>query len=136
MSRLWTPDGAVRARAAGIVFSPGPATTPDGPYTVADPTALVDKLAQGCWVIYPHEWSIEDGEDQHWRSRLSRLCLTRSWDILIQVQKRMSLTVAFSTALVPPVDQLTLSVSAVTAYREKDLPIPTEHEFLTRRSPG
>jgi len=118
------------------VFEPGPGTTPVGPYTVPEPTVLVDKLTQGCWAVYPHEWSAEDGEDERWRTRLSSLCLARGWDVLIQVQQRMSLTVAFSAALVPPVDQLTLSVAAVTAYREKDLPIPTEHDFLTRQRPG
>ncbi|WP_410675507.1 hypothetical protein [Amycolatopsis sp. cmx-4-68] len=133
MPQLWTPATVQRSRALAVVFEPGRGQNPYGPYTVAEPPELPSKLALGCWLVYPHEWGVEDGEDQVWRDQLFSACLARQLDVLIKVQRRMDLTVAFSALLVPPIDQLTASVAAVTTFRDHDWPIPTENAVKTGR---
>ncbi|WP_158884774.1 hypothetical protein [Amycolatopsis anabasis] len=125
MVRLWTPSAARTFAAPAVVFEPG-THHPFGPYTVAEHHELAGKLKLGYWLIYPHEWSAEDGGPQRWRENLQALCAARLLEVVIHTQHRMCLDVAFNAAAVPPIPQLTESVAAVAYHRDLDRPVPSE----------
>lgn len=115
-----------------MVFEPGIGQRLSGPYMVAEPHELVGKLLLGAWLMYPHKWSREDGAAQVWRDDLHSACRERQLEVLVQVQARMDLTVALNAARVPPIEQLTASVAAIAAFRDRDQPISTEMRLTTR----